>query len=392
MAAFVCAGGAALAACGGAGVATADSSRAATRTTPSPKPTPTPTPTASLDEGEGLLTVLSYRGYTEWGGNDPKVNWVAPFERETGCKVTTLDHVRNAEELHKAYDAAPYDVVAAGPEAAGRLITEGKVGPVNTALLPDYDDIPKRLRTLPAYNRGGKVYGVPYLWETTQLAYDAEGERPRGADALFRSDAAAIEDDPLSIAVAALALSRTEPDLGVKDPFQLTPAQLDRALTLLAGRKGEGRVYWTDPLDVVSGFADGSTPLAQTSPYVLNLLRRAGRPVRAASADPGPGRADAWMLAAEPQHPGCAYRWLRWMSTPRAQRDAAAWNGLAPANPRACTGRAGRVCAAFRVGDEKWLDKVTFATRPSADCGHSGGAAKCTDYAEWQKRWQGLVG
>ncbi|WP_146607948.1 extracellular solute-binding protein, partial [Spongiactinospora gelatinilytica] len=284
--------------------------------------------------------LASYHGYTEWGGNDPKVNWVAPFERETGCKVTTLDHVRTAEELHKAYDAASYDVVAAGPEAAGRLIAEGKVGPVNTALLPDYHDIPKRLRTLPAYNRGGKVYGVPYLWEATQLVYDAEGERPRGADALFKSGAAAIEDDPLSIAVAALALRRTEPDLGVDDPFQLTPAQLDRALALLADRADKGRIYWTDPLDVVSGFADGSISFAQTSPYVVSLLRRAGRPVRAASPDPGPGRADAWMLAAEPQHPSCAYQWLRWTSAPRAQRDAAAWNGLAPANPGACTGRA----------------------------------------------------
>ncbi|PZG20529.1 spermidine/putrescine ABC transporter substrate-binding protein, partial [Spongiactinospora gelatinilytica] len=52
--------------------------------------------------------------------------------------------------------------------------------------------------------------------------------------------------------------------------------------------------------------------------------------------------------------------------------------------------RAGRVCAALHVGDEKWLDKVVFAARPSADCGH-GGPAKCTDYAEWQKRWQELV-
>ncbi|MDF5753938.1 extracellular solute-binding protein [Spongiactinospora sp. TRM90649] len=391
MGAFVCAGGLALGACTGAGAeSAARPAVGVTAVAPTRTPTPSPSPTPSISEGEGILTVLSHRGYAEWGGSDPKVNWVGPFEKKTGCRVTRLDHVRNAEELHKAYDAGSYDVVAASPEAAGRLIAEGKAGAIDTALLPRYGDMPKRLRTLPAYDRDGKVYGVPFLWEVAQLGHDTREPRPRGLSGLFGAKTSAVEDDPLSLATAALALKKDDPDLDIDDPFQLTPAQLDRATALLAERDGDGREYWTDPLDVVSGFAAGAVSVAQTSPYVLSLLRRAGRPVRPASADPATGRADAWMLSANAQHPGCAYRWLEWMSGASVQRDAAAWNGKAPANPKACTGRAGRVCSAYRVGDDDWLDKVVFATRPARDCGTKGKSG-CTDYTEWERRWRELV-
>jgi putative spermidine/putrescine transport system substrate-binding protein len=395
--ALVVAGGLGLLACTGADAASPLPGREALLTsTPVPSPSTSPTPTAdaspgpSIGAGEGTLTVLGYRGYVEYGGQDSKVNWVGPFERETGCKVATLDQVRDPAGLEDAYGKKAYDVVAASPETAGKLIAEGKVRELDTALVGDYDEIPKRLRNLPAYHRDGKAYGVPFLWQATQLLYDSRGAKPTSRQDLYTGTRAAIEDNPLSIAQAALVLRKSEPDLDIDDPFQLTPEQLNKALALLGEqRQDAGRVYWRDPLDVVAGFADGSLRLAQATPYVLDLLRRGGRPVEAAEEGPATGRSDAWMISANAAHPNCAYRWLDWMASADVQRQAAAWTGDAPANPGACVGRAARVCDAYHVGDSEWLGKVLFAVRPSRDC--DGADGECTDYTEWVTRWRELV-
>src|SRR5689334_14544761 len=42
----------------------------------------------TLGAGEGKLSVLAWPGYAEDGSNDPKVDWVSSFEKETGCQVT----------------------------------------------------------------------------------------------------------------------------------------------------------------------------------------------------------------------------------------------------------------------------------------------------------------
>ena len=42
---------------------------------------------AELGDGEGELNVLAWPGYAEDGSTDKTVDWVTPFEEETGCKV-----------------------------------------------------------------------------------------------------------------------------------------------------------------------------------------------------------------------------------------------------------------------------------------------------------------
>jgi Spermidine/putrescine-binding periplasmic protein len=405
------AAGLALAACGGPGgpVTTGTMAREAPpRTAPSPsgspsptprpaasptpKATPAPTPT-SLGRGEGMVRVLAPRGYVEYGGTDPNVNWVTSFERETGCRVR-LTYAERGAAIERMLADDGYDVVAAPPEVAGRLITERRVAPLRTSLLAHYRDVPRWLRELPAYTArgaaGDEVYGVPYLWAYHQVAYDRSAggaDTPKDGGALFREPGPVLlRDDPLTIADAALALrGEGRPE----DPFRLTPDQLDAAVALLAGRKEEDRSYWRSSLDVVRGFAAGRLRLAQALPYQVGVLARADRPVRAVTPRRTTGWADAWLVTADAAHPNCAYRWIGHMLSRDVQREAAEWNGLAPANLKACTGRARRVCADYRVDDPDLARRVAFAVRPARDCGD--GEAGCTDYAEWERRWRELV-
>ena len=42
---------------------------------------------SSLGKGEGALNIIVWAGYAEDGSDDKTVDWVHPFEQQTGCQV-----------------------------------------------------------------------------------------------------------------------------------------------------------------------------------------------------------------------------------------------------------------------------------------------------------------
>ncbi|MEV1172996.1 extracellular solute-binding protein [Nonomuraea sp. NPDC049784] len=348
----------------------------AARPTPTPKPTPSPTPTPSATQSDGTLQILTYRGYAEYGGISPKANWVGSFEKETGCRIARLDTVQTAEGMERMAGQRPYDVISAGPVLAADLIDAKQVQPIDPAKVTGYDDVDERFRDMSTVS--GKVYGVPYLWGYHEFIYDSAKVKGDIKQA-FASDRVALRDTPLTIADAALA------DGSVKEPFELTKDQLDRAMALL--EQSKGRTYWQNPIDLVQGFATGALDYAQATPYYRLLLQKAGIPVKTLKTHETTGWVDSWMLGASVPDTTCAYRWLNWVTAPNAQRDAAAWAGLAPANAKACKGRAKLMCETYGRGKE--LDRVAFAVRPPGGCRADDG--ECTEYKTWTDWWPTLT-
>src|SRR4051794_9054587 len=41
----------------------------------------------SVGAGEGQVNLVAWAGYVENGSDDPKVDWVTDFTKQTGCKV-----------------------------------------------------------------------------------------------------------------------------------------------------------------------------------------------------------------------------------------------------------------------------------------------------------------
>ena len=95
----------------------------------------TPKPTFNLPttvgSGEGALSVLAWPGYAENGSTAPSVNWVKPFEDQTGCK-TTVQVFGTSDEAFSLYTTNPdkYDVVSASGDASLRLVRAGVVADV----------------------------------------------------------------------------------------------------------------------------------------------------------------------------------------------------------------------------------------------------------------------
>ncbi|URN02115.1 ABC transporter substrate-binding protein [Actinomadura madurae] len=354
----------------------------------------------TLGPGEGMLNLVALPGSVESGTTDPRVDWATPFQKRTGCKVG-LKTVQTPEEmagLMRDPDRR-YDGVAAPPEVAGRLIEENQVVPVNPDLVDGYKKLEPKLRKL--LDRGGKHYGIPYVWGTNLLTYDTRTVPPPASWAALFDPAQArrysgrliMRDSPLAIAEAALYLKGERRKLKIRDPYSLTPAQLAAAGRVLAEQRPYVGEYWELPAEAVSAFAGGRAVLGQAWPYHVDVLNRASRPVQGVIPSEGAtGWMDAWMIGARAQHPNCMYQWLQWTASPDVQQQVAEWTGVAPANPQACSGdrlRSG-FCAAYHVGDRAYLDKIIFAHAPSKACGgkkDEDEKASCTDYAEWTRTW-----
>src|SRR4051812_49160997 len=94
----------------------------------------------SMGKTEGKVNILAWPGYAEDGSNDPKVDWVTPFEKQTGCQAN-VKYFGTSDEAVTLMKTGEYDVVSASGDASLRLVASGDAAPVNTKLLDNYADI-----------------------------------------------------------------------------------------------------------------------------------------------------------------------------------------------------------------------------------------------------------
>ncbi len=114
-----------------------------------------------VGKGEGELNIVGWAGYAEDGSTDPKVDWVTPFEKETGCQVN-FKTGNTSDEMVTLMRSGNYDGVSASGDATLRLIAGGDVMPVNTDLIPNYADVFESLKNKPHNSVEGQMFGVPH--------------------------------------------------------------------------------------------------------------------------------------------------------------------------------------------------------------------------------------
>ena len=202
----------------------------------------------SIGDPEGQVNILAWPGYAEDGSTDKSVDWVTPFEQETGCQAN-VKYFGTSDEAVQLMKTGEYDVVSASGDATLRLIAAGDVAPVNTDLLTNYADIvglPQgpgvQLRRRPDVRRPARLGRQPADVQHRRRSSPA----PTSWGAVFdgASDYAGkvtAYDSPIYIADAALYLMNTQPDLGIKDPYALDEDQLAAAVDLLKSAEGERR-------------------------------------------------------------------------------------------------------------------------------------------------------
>jgi putative spermidine/putrescine transport system substrate-binding protein len=389
---FVLAGALALAGCGGSG----SSSGAG----PGGAPLPKVAKLASLGAGEGAVNIIAWAGYVEDGSNDPKVDWVHDFEKETGCKVNSKVG-GTSDEMVSLMKTGEYDVVSASGDASLRLIYGGDVAPVNTDLVSNYKDVFDGLKNKQWNSVNGVAYGIPHGRGANLLMYrtDVVKPAPTSWGAVFDAnspykDKITAYDSPIYIADAALYLMKTQPDLGIKNPYALDDKQFKAATDLLTAQNKNIGEYWSDYTKEVQAFKSGNSVLGTTWQVITNLAQADKAPVQAFLPSEGAtGWSDTWMVSSKAKHPNCAYLWMNHIISPKANAAVAEWFGEAPSNKLACQQTADKnFCATYHADDESYYDKIWYWTTPLAQCLDGRTDVTCKDYSAWTQAWTTIKG
>ena len=224
-----------VAACGSSGGGSTSSTSSGTGgLTPPQANTAVPT---SVGKGEGHLNLIAWEGYAQ-------PQWVKPFEQATGCQVSAKYAGSSSEmvSLMANGGGGQYDMVSASGDADLRLIYSGDVKPINISLVPEWKNFHPFLQNPPFNTIGGKHYGVSYEFGPNVLLYAKKTfpSAPTSWSVLYNKKYAGqvtVPNNPIQIADAALYLSKTQPGLGISDPYELTQPQFNATVSLLKQQK-----------------------------------------------------------------------------------------------------------------------------------------------------------
>jgi putative spermidine/putrescine transport system substrate-binding protein len=352
--------------------------------------------------GEGRVDIVAWPGYIERGDTDKAYDWVTGFEQATGCKVS-VKTAGTSDEMVALMNEGGFDLVTASGDASLRLIAGKKAQEIDTARVPSWGTVDPRLQDAPWHTVGGKHYGVPYQWGSNVLMYDKEvfKEPPRSWNVVFeeqqlpdgKTNKGRVQafDGPIYIADAALYLMRHKPELGIKDPYELTEAQYKAALELLRQQRQIVHRYWHDAFVQVDDFTNEGVVASSSWPFQVNLLASKGQPIASTIPEEGAtGWADTTMMHAEAEHPECAYKWLEHSLSPKVQGDLAAWFGSVPVVPKACEGNALLGPEGCKTNGIENFDRIHFWRTPVAKCASQ--EAGCVPYYKWVTDYIAVLG
>jgi putative spermidine/putrescine transport system substrate-binding protein len=372
------------------------SSTTPTGSTLAPPPNANMKPQTTIGAGEGQLNLVLWDGYAD-------KSWVDPFTAATGCKVTQKPAGSSDEmvSLMKDGGGGQYDLVSASGDADLRLIYGGDVKPMNTDLIPDWGSFQNYFKSPPYNTINGIHYGISLQWGPNTLLYSTKKfpTKPTSWNVIYdkaNQGLVTVPDNPIQIADAALYLSKTQPNLGITDPYELTQKQFDATVALLKQQQPLIKHYWALATDEISLFQNGDVVVGAAWPYQTIQLKLAGAAVDETIPQEGAtGWADTWMLATKAPHPNCAYMWVKWVSTPHVQAEQALSFGETPVNSKACAemeALQSGSCHQYHADETgaAYFDTIKFWKTPLATC--NDGSKNCIAYAQWVSAWTSIKG
>ncbi len=355
----------------------------------------------SIGEGEGVVDIVAWPGYIERGDTDAAFDWVTSFEESTGCKVR-IKTAGTSDEMVALMNQGGFDLVTASGDASLRLIAGKRVQEVNVDLIPSWIDVDPRLQNAPWHTVDGKHYGAPYQWGANVLMYntDAFKQAPDSWNVVFeemnlgdgKSNKGRIQafDGPIYIADAALYLMSTNPELGIKDPYELSEDQYAAALDLLRQQRKIVNRYWHDAFVQMDDFTNEGVVASSSWPFQVNILQSQGANISSVIPKEGAtGWADTTMMHIDAAHPNCAYKWLEHSIQPKLQGDLAAWFGSVPANLKACSGNALLGDGGCKTNGLDDFEKIHFWRTPVSKCASQ---ETCVPYYRWVTSYIAVLG
>jgi putative spermidine/putrescine transport system substrate-binding protein len=358
-----------------------------------------PTPISSIGAGEGSLKVLAWPGYVEDGTTSPDVDWVSPFEQDTGCQVT-VQTFGTSDQAFTLFQTNPteFDVISASGDATLRLVAGGFVQPVNTSLIPSYAEIFEDLKNKDYNTIDGVNWGVPHgrganllMWRTDEVT-----TAPTKWAELFDPSSPyagkfSVYDAPIYIADAAVVLMSTRPDLKITHPYSLDDTQFQAAVDLLKTQKPAVGEYWGDYTKQIDSFTNGNTVIGTSWQVIANVLQGSDPPVPVEVTIPEEGStgwSDTWMINSKTTKLNCAYQFVDYITSAPVNIQIAEYFGEAPGNSKSCALAANpEHCTIFHAEETDYWKDVWYWSTPTAKCLDGRTNVTCKDFAAWVAAW-----
>jgi putative spermidine/putrescine transport system substrate-binding protein len=373
----------------------------------------------SVGPGEGQLNIICWASYCENGSVTKGVDWVTPFEQQSGCQ-TNVKVADTSDQMVDLMRTGQYDGVSASGNATARLVEGGDVAPVNVDLVPNYKTIFPDLKDQPYNTFDGVNYGIPHGRGANLLMWNTNDVKPDPTswsvildpnEAKKYSGHISVYDDPIYIADAAVYLKAHQPDLGIDNPYELDDDQFNAAVDLLKQQHPYVGDYWSSYLKQINLFTSGDNQVGTTWQYQYFTLLADGQPMKAPGADTGfvptegaTGWSDTWMIAKNAAHPNCMYKWMDYITSPSVQAQVMQWFGEAPAQSKACEANEissadkalglppdPKFCDNYHAADPAFWKRVYYWNTPLANCGDDRGDV-CKDYNDWVSAWTEIKG
>ncbi len=258
-----------------------------------------------------------------------------PFrEANPDLDLKTAGFGSNDEAAAKMAGGFRADVVEACLDEMSAFTDRGLLRPIDPAGIEDWDDLV--FRDAEGVRDGSEVLVVPLSAGPQGLIYDADEIRPGEIDSfadLFDPAYAgrvALEADYALPAIAETALT-----LGIEDPMNLTPDQLDEVTQKLIDNREQFRSLWRSDADVVNLFRSGEIALADGGPGLTERIRDTGVDARWVAPEERPlSWVCGFAITSDAENTDAAYELIDWLASPEAQAIRAD-DGYVVTNPKA---------------------------------------------------------
>jgi putative spermidine/putrescine transport system substrate-binding protein len=259
------------------------------------------------------LRILAWQGYAD-------DDWVKEFEAQCGCD-TNVVFIGTDDEIWakiKGSEGKDFDLFAVNTAQLQRYIDAGLTTPI------DLDKIPNQKATLPRFQdlttvkgvmRDGKLHAIPYAFDAIGIIYDPKkvSAPPNSMTALwdpqYKGKVLDYDNGEHNFSITALTM-------GVKDPFKLTPDQLDAAEKKLVDLKHNVLSFYTTADEALQLYQNNDVAIifANYGQQQVKMMKDAGLDVVYVNPKEGAlAWLDTWALTSGVQDKELAESWINFV-------------------------------------------------------------------------------
>jgi putative spermidine/putrescine transport system substrate-binding protein len=281
--------------------------------------------TAALAEN---LRVLAWDGYA-----DP--DWVKAFTAETGIGVDVV-FIGSDDEIWakiKGSEGKDFDVFAVNTAQLQRYIQADLVSPIDVSKFPNQPKVLPRFRDLEAVGgvtKDGKVYGIPFAFDSIGLIYDTNKVKPapNSMDVLwdpkYKGKVLAYDNGEHNFSFTALTL-------GYKDPFHLTADQMEKVKEKLVDLKHNVLSFYTTADEAQQIYQNNDVALiwANYGQQQVKAMQEVGAPVKYVNPKEGAlAWLDNWVISKGVRNKDAAHKWINFMISKKVSSELSQRTGF----------------------------------------------------------------